>query len=66
MWNGPKVTLNDSITKYKRLDRIHPWIFDNLSKLKDDIANGRYSDYHCLRPYSQFKQINDFVVASLV
>jgi hypothetical protein len=65
-WNGPKITLNDSITKFNRLDRIHSWIFDNPIKLKQDIQSGIYIDYHCLRPYSSFKDTNDFVVSCLI
>jgi hypothetical protein len=64
-WNGPKITLNDTITKYSRLDRIHPLKFSNLSVLKQDIATGQYSDYHCIRPYQTYKQINDYVVACI-
>jgi hypothetical protein len=65
-WNGPKITLNDSITKFNRLDRIHPWVFNNPNKLKEDIQSGIYIDYHCLRPYSSFKDTNDFVVSCLI
>ncbi len=64
-WNGPKIKLNDSITKYNRLDRIHPHKFTNLSVLKNDIFTGKYSDYHCIRPYAAYKQLNDFVVSCL-
>jgi hypothetical protein len=64
-WDGPKVTLNDSITKFNRLDRGNPAVFNNLNKLKEDIQSGMYSDYHCLRPYLQYKDINDFIVNSL-
>jgi hypothetical protein len=64
-WNGPKVTLNDKLTKYNRLDRIHPWIFSDHAQLSKSIQDGIYSDYHCLRPYSQYNEINDFVVSCL-
>jgi hypothetical protein len=64
-WNGPKVTLNDQITKYNRLDRIHPWIFEDHVQLTKSVRDGMYSDYHCLRPYSQYKDINDFLVSCL-
>jgi len=64
-WGGPKITLNDTITNYNRLDRIHPHKFVNLTILKSDIFNGKYSDYHCIRPYFAYKQINDFVVSCL-
>lgn len=62
-WNGPKVTLNDQITGYNRLDRIHPWVFENRDILRSNIQKGLYSDYHCLRPYSDYKDINDFIVS---
>jgi len=65
MWNGTKITLNDSITKFNRLDRSEPRNFTNLHQLKDNIENGRYADYHCLRPYSEHKEMNDFVVSCL-
>jgi hypothetical protein len=65
-WNGKKVTLNDSITSFNRLDRVRPWVFLNRSQLQHVINIGAYSDYHCLRPYSEHKDINDFVVSCLL
>lgn len=65
-WNGPKVVLNDSITSYSRLDRIHPWVFQNRVQLKEHIQAGSFSDYHCIRPYAQNKEINDYVVKCLL
>jgi len=65
-WNGPKVTLNDSITKFHRLDRIHSYPFSNRDELKRKIQSGIYIDYHCLRPYSSYRDINDFIVSCLV
>lgn len=65
-WNGPKVVLNDSITSYSRLDRIHPWVFQNRAQLKEHIQAGSFSDYHCIRPYAQNKDINDYVVKCLL
>jgi hypothetical protein len=64
-WNGPKKILNDTITKYNRLDRAYPQIFDNPSYLRALIKQGVFSDYHCLRPYAQYKTQNDFVVESI-
>jgi len=64
-WTGPKVILNDGLTRYHRLDRIHPSQFKVRAFLRNDIQSGNYSDYHCLRPYSKHKDMNDFVVASL-
>ena len=62
-YSGEKTILNDRITKYKRLDR---WGSNfNDPDLRNKIKSGIFSDYHCLRPYSQYKQINDFIVESL-
>ena len=58
-----KIILNDSITKYKRLDRAGYNFNDRF--LADKIKSGEYSDYHCLRPYSQFKEVNDFIIQNL-
>ena len=64
-WNGPKVVLNDRITGFGRLDRIHPWVFSDRTALRNRIKRGEYADYHCMRPYNDYKEINDFVVDSL-
>lgn len=64
-WNGPKVILNDRITRFARLDRVLPHQFVNRLGLFGAIRGGVYADYHCHRPYSQFKDINDFVVNCL-
>jgi len=63
-WNGPKRILNDSITKYKRLDR-HTSIFFDLGHLEKLVKSNQYCDYHCFRPYSKYKDINDLVVSWL-
>jgi hypothetical protein len=65
-WHGSKVTLNDSITKFNRLDRVHYWIFNNPNNLRESIRAEKYTDYHCLRPYSNYKDMNDFIVSSLL
>lgn len=64
-WGGPRCMLDDTKTKFNRLDRIHPRIFNDLAQLAKSIKDGIYSDYHCLRPYSQYKDINDFLVSCL-
>ena len=61
-WNNKTnnlVILNDSLTKFHRLDR-HRLPQKHL--LINNIKNGYYSDYHMYRPYEQYKQINDFIV----
>ena len=61
-WNkktGKYVFLYDKNTGFKRLGRNRPF---NVNKIKDDIKNGKYSDYHCLRPYSKYKEINDKIL----
>lgn len=58
-WNkktGNYVFLYDKNTGFKRLGRNRTF---NVNKIKEDIKNGKYSDYHCLRPYSKYKEIND-------
>jgi len=62
-YTGTKVILNDNITKYKKLDRTGYNFNDRF--LADKIKSGEYSDYHCLRPYSQFKEVNDFIIQNL-
>jgi hypothetical protein len=63
-WNGPKTILNDSITKYNRLDRTNVLQFQDKDVLRKQILNGEFSDYHCLRPYNEYKELNDFIVES--
>lgn len=64
-WSGSKVILNDSITEFRRLDRVLPFQFQDRQALRGLIKSGYYADYHCLRPYSQHKEMNDFIVDSL-
>jgi len=64
-WTGTKVVLNDTITQFFRLDRIHPHMFTNRTQLRNTILAGYICDYHCLRPYSAHKDINDFIVSCL-
>ena len=67
-YNGAKCVLNDSITKYNRLSR-HIFHIEHeymgLSILKSNIESGQYSDFHILRPYSQYKSLNQYIVNSL-
>jgi hypothetical protein len=64
-WGGHKVAMNDTITKFFRLDRDHPHNFTNRTQLRTAILAGYICDYHCLRPYSAHKDINDFIVSCL-
>lgn len=63
-WNGSKRIFNDNQTSFRRLDRIHSDIFNNPS-LGRIIQSGFFADYHCLRPYSEHSEINDFIVSCL-
>ncbi len=61
-WNNKTnnfIVLNDNDTGFKRLDRNTFNLNGNLSKL---ISSGYFSDYHCYRPYEQYKEINDKIV----
>jgi hypothetical protein len=62
-YNGKKIILNDRITRYNRLDRYGFNFNDNT--LSNKIQSGVFSDYHCLRPYEKYKNINDFIVDQL-
>jgi hypothetical protein len=59
------VYLNDKITGYSRLDRIHMNTHTLDETLKTKIKSGVFSDYHCLRPYSQYKNMNDMIYHTL-
>ena len=51
------IALKDSNTKYKRLCRSN---FRNLdTNIINNIKEGLYSDYHALRPFNQYKNINN-------
>ena len=65
-WSGPKLTLNDGLTNFRRLDRDDSFIFYNHHRLAMRIKAGLYSDYHCQRPYHLYKLINDYIVLVLV
>ncbi len=65
-WNqktGNYISLRDENTGYSRLDR---GFLTKLSRIKEyKIKKGYYSDYHCLRPYKEYKSINDRIVSLL-
>lgn len=62
---GHKLILNDTITKYHRLCRSDNRVFSNLTELEINVRRGLYSDYHCLRPYSNHKEMNDKILSWL-
>jgi hypothetical protein len=63
---GKKVILNDRLTRFNRLDRAYSSQFTDMNDLRSKITSGGYSDYHCLRPYSVHRDMNNFIVDSLV
>jgi len=67
LWNGKKLVLNDGITKFNRLDRSHIDYLsqNNIELLKEKVKAGEYSDYHCLRPYRKYSELNNLIVNSL-
>ena len=68
-YNGNKIVLKDTITKFRRLDRgLHEidYIYNyDKETLKGLIKDGVFADYHCLRPHRSFKDINNYVVSCL-
>ena len=59
------VYLDDNKTGFHRLDRIHRHTEELCEELQDFIREGGFSDYHMLRPYSQYKEVNDKIVGLL-
>lgn len=55
------ICLSERDTGFKRLDRSVPLRLNNAT-LKSDISSGVYSDYHCLRPFEKYKDINNQIV----
>lgn len=66
-WNGNKIILNDLITKFARLDRAMPMnIWETKrSHIGDLIRSGYFVDYHCIRPYAEYRELNDWVVSQI-
>lgn len=58
------VVMRDSATQFLRLDRA-----DILTKNREDVlrnvAAGKYTDYHCLRPHSWHSELNCAIVDAL-
>lgn len=50
------IRLNESKTGFKRLNRDKFDISD--SQTRENISQGKYSDYHCFRPMSKYHDIN--------
>jgi len=64
-YKGKKKVILNSELKFNRLDRSNNEVYKNLDKLNEDIKKGVYSDYHALRPYNQYKDINDLILNSI-
>ena len=59
-WNRYKknlIILKDKETKYNRLDRGKFNITDET--IIKNIKSGKYTDYHCLRPFKKYEEINN-------
>jgi len=66
-WDGEKVVMNDAKTSFARLDRAMPqelWEKERF-KIRTLILSGYFADYHCLRPYTEFRETNDWIVSCL-
>lgn len=50
--------LKESTTGFCRFDRIY---FVMNDEIRDRIRNGVYSDYHCLRPMSEHRNMNEYI-----
>ena len=50
------ICLNEKQTLFKRLDR-NTFDISNVN-VRENITSGKYTDYHCYRPMSQYSKIN--------
>lgn len=55
------IMLNDKDTGFKRLCRSQHWGIEN-KRLQLMLKRGNFTDYHALRPYEKYKEINDMVI----
>ncbi len=64
-WNNKTnnfVTISDEEAKFSRLDRSYLTMIGMLPGIiKFYIHHGLFSDYHCLRPYEHYKEINNYI-----
>lgn len=52
------VILKDNLLKFNRLDkRQRKYIIQTFSEAKNNIIEGKYTDFHSIHPYSRYKQI---------
>jgi hypothetical protein len=58
------VALKESETKFCRLDRSD--IDLNNETVIENIRNGLYTDYHCLRPFKQYEAENNKILETLL
>ena len=61
--SGKVWILDDHFTGYRRLERALLLRQGNLEpRDRRLIARGAYSDFHCVQPYGQFRELNDLAV----
>jgi hypothetical protein len=56
------INLTDSACGFSRYDRVSFRLDDDILQ---NIKNGLYSDYHALRPYNDYKKVNDVIVDAI-
>jgi hypothetical protein len=55
--------LDDYYTGFRRLERAAVAKAGDLNgSMRELIATGRYSDYHCLEPHAEFRELNELAV----
>lgn len=60
------ISLNDNYTKFKRLDRADDFENGINNETKKNIELGIFSDYHCLRPFKKYENINNDIINLLI
>ena len=72
MWNKRNshyIMIGDDNTPYRRLDRSDKHQLTNLSQhthIINDIINHKYTDYHMLRPHSEYEKENNEIMSYLL
>ena len=66
-WNNKTnnfVCLNEKETKFNRLNR-HTFNINNFDEIGKKIKKGKFTDYHCYRPFNKYKKINNLILSLL-
>ena len=65
--NNNFISLDDNYTKFNRLNReIHIKNNKLSDEIKKNIKSGLYTDYHCIRPFEKYQEVNNEIISLLM